>query len=281
MHREHFVLIDEPIPGYRVCNAVSVKNGRTMASTEMVAEEVPVALVYNGISHAVMLATPSCLEDFAVGFSLTEQIVFSQAEIFDIDTVVGSEGIEVHLTIAGDRTYALKEKRRSMAGRTGCGICGAENIAHAIRHPKPLSRSIDVTASSVHAGFMELSKRQSLHQMTGAVHAAAFVTPSGNVQLVREDVGRHNALDKLIGALAIKGIDAGAGMALVTSRASYEMVQKTVSAGISLLAAISAPTALAVSLAVESGLTLLGFARGNQYVVYSHAERVRERDEIG
>ncbi|MBU6460541.1 MAG: formate dehydrogenase accessory sulfurtransferase FdhD [Proteobacteria bacterium] len=267
--------------GYRPCRAISVAGGKAKASEEYVAEEVPVAMVYNGISHAVMLATPSDLEDFAVGFSLTEEIVVSRDEIFDINTDYGSGGIEVKLTIAGDRMRFLKEKRRNLTGRTGCGICGAENLAHALRHPRPLSRQIEVQGDAVHAAFDELSQLQQLHHITGAVHAAAFATAKGQVQVVREDVGRHNALDKLIGALAFLDLDAGSGMALITSRASYEMVQKSVTAGISLLAAISAPTSLAVRMAGESGLTLLGFTRNRQHVVYSHAERVIEKEEKG
>jgi len=279
---ELFTLVEPPTTsGYKICKAVSVIDGRVETSDEMVAEEVPVALVYNGISHAVMLATPSHLEDFAVGFSLTENIVASRADIFDINVEYGVDGIEVHLTIAGDCVFALKEKRRSLTGRTGCGICGAENIAHALRRPQPLSSNIRVFSASVHAAFRELSEFQRLHHLTGAVHAAAFASADGHVQLVREDIGRHNALDKLIGALAINGTDAGSGMVLVTSRASYEMAHKSISAGISLLAAISAPTSLAVKLADESGLTLMGFTRGSQHVVYSHAKRILEKEKIG
>jgi FdhD protein len=168
----------------------------------------------------------------------------------------------------------LKEKRRSMAGRTGCGLCGAENLQHVVRHPASVGRGCHITSQALHGAFRQLSGRQELQAITGAVHAAAWATTAGEVLYVEEDVGRHNALDKLIGTLARQKVAVESGFVLVTSRASYEMVQKTASFGISLLAAISAPTGLAIDLALETGLTLIGFTRNGSHVVYANFHRL-------
>ena len=242
---------------------------------EIVAEEVAVALVYNGISHAVMMATPCDLEDFARGFSLTERIVERPSEIYDIEVEPAGRGIEVRLEIAAQRMAGLQERRRSLAGRTGCGLCGAENLAQVVRHPAPLGAGCMISPVAVHRAFAQLTARQPIQALTGAVHAAAWADASGQVLLVQEDVGRHNALDKLIGALATQAVDVSHGFAIVTSRASYEMVQKAASYGITLLAAISAPTGLAIDLARETGLTLLGFTRQDSHVIYANPQRIQ------
>lgn len=259
-------------------NTVQVKrwvDGRQYApSTDCVAEEVPVALVYNGISHAVMLATPNDLEAFGVGFSLTEGIIHQVSEMRAVEVAAACGGIEVQMEIPPQRFALLKEKRRSLAGRTGCGLCGAESLTHVIRHPPPVQSPLKISASLLHAAFRQLSAQQLLQSQTGAVHAAAWATESGSITRVVEDVGRHNALDKLIGFLAIDKTDVQAGFAIVTSRASYEMVQKAASFGIGLLAAISAPTALAIRLAQETSLTLVGFTREESHVVYANETRI-------
>jgi len=239
-----------------------------------VAEEVPVALEYNGISHAVMLATPSDLEDFALGFSLTEGILLSPDELYSCDIVGDSNGIHIQMEIASERMFCLKERRRTLAGRTGCGLCGTETLAQAIRMPAQVHSTASFSAEILHAAFLQMEKMQALQQQTGATHAAAWLASDGKVTLIREDIGRHNALDKLIGALHRQHIDIASGAAIVTSRASYEMVQKTTSAGIGMLAAVSAPTALAVRIAQMTGMTLIGFVWSRGHVVYTHPNRL-------
>lgn len=255
----------------RVCNW---KNGVAVPRNDTVAEEVPVALIYNGISHAVMLATPADLEDFALGFSLTEGIVDIPGEIYGTEIVETDNGIRVELDIASERFQYLKERRRNLTGRTGCGLCGTDSLSQAIRVPSPVGSNPSFSAALIHEGFDQMNALQILKKRTGATHAAAWLDKNGHVGLIREDVGRHNALDKLIGALFREKLDRFAGAALVTSRASYEMVQKCASAGIGMLAAVSAPTALAIRMASESNLTLLGFVRENGYTVYTHPQRL-------
>lgn len=243
---------------------------------DAVAEEVPVALEYNGISHAVMLASPADLEDFALGFSLSEGILKSRSELYDCDIVECCDGWQVQMTIAGERFHALKDRRRNLTGRTGCGLCGAETLAQAIRRPAPARGHAVFSSESLHAGMRAMASRQRLQQDTGATHAAAWMDAGGEICLVREDVGRHNALDKLIGAMAAARMDFAGGAALITSRASYEMVQKAATMGVGLLAAISAPTGLAVRLAEQSNVTLVGFVRERSHVVYSGSQRLAQ-----
>lgn len=257
-----------------VCRTTVLRLNGDAAETcdDHVVEEVPVALVYNGISHAVMLATPDNLEDMALGFSLTEGILESPAELYGVEVVPGCQGLEVHLEIASRRFMALKERRRTLAGRTGCGLCGVESLDAVARPQRALQRGLLLPVAAVARALDQLPDWQQLHRITGAVHGAAWVDALGNIHTLREDVGRHNALDKLVGWLAKRRIDPAGGFVLTSSRASYEMVQKCVAAGIGCLVAISAPTGLAVRLAEESGLTLAGFARGNRLVIYSHPE---------
>ena len=242
--------------------------------TDVVAEEVPVALEYNGISHAVMLASPQDLEDFALGFSLSEGILQNASELFDCELVAHADGIEVQLQIATERFVALKDKRRNITGRTGCGLCGAETLQQAIRHPPPVSSTAHFSGAALHAGMAAMQARQPMQQQSGATHAAAWMNRDGEIELVREDVGRHNALDKLIGALARQRCDLSSGAVLITSRASYELVQKAATLGIGFLAAISAPTNLAIQLATSTNVTLVGFMRKNGHVVYAHPQRI-------
>ncbi|HAT31335.1 MAG TPA: formate dehydrogenase accessory sulfurtransferase FdhD [Janthinobacterium sp.] len=242
-------------------------------ASDMVAEEVPVALVFNGVSHAVMMVTPLDLEDFAVGFSLSERIIGSAADIYDIECVHGAAGIELRLTIAGACFARLKEARRSLTGNTGCGVCGLESLAALDLAPAPVSARTEVARSALLRAFEALPALQPANALTGAMHAAAWVDADGAILTVREDVGRHNALDKLIGALA-RGGPRRPGFAIMSSRASYELVQKAARADIGLLATISAPTALAVRMAEQAGICLIGFARRQGCVVYSHAERL-------
>ena len=239
-----------------------------------VAEEMPVAFSYHGIPHVVMLATPRDLEDLGVGFTFTEALVESAAEIRGVEAVALEESCELRLTIAPERFSALLQRQRNLTGRTGCGLCGTETIEQAIRHPAPVGAGVSLSATELHQSLQELKTRQPVNARVGSVHAAAWCQPGAGVQLVREDVGRHNALDKVIGALLRSRTEASAGYLLISSRASYEMVQKAATAGVTLLAAISAPTALAIKLADECGLTLVGFARDDSHVVYTHPQRM-------
>ncbi|MGB7194417.1 MAG: formate dehydrogenase accessory sulfurtransferase FdhD [Collimonas pratensis] len=268
------------LPEYSSSAEVAVErwdNGAVSSrSHDMVAEEVPVALEYNGISHAVMMASPADLEDFALGFSLTEGILQDRSELFDCEIVAAEDGIQVQMQIATERFVALKEKRRNLTGRTGCGLCGAETLQQAVRKPAPVASQARFSAAAIYAAMAEMQKRQHLQQVTGATHAAAWLQADGHVGLVREDVGRHNALDKLIGGLMQQNppADFASGAVLITSRASYEMVQKAASMGCGFIVAVSAPTALAIRLAEQAGVTLLGFVRQPGHVVYAHPQRL-------
>lgn len=244
------------------------------AQADHLAEETPVALEFNGISHATMLATPADLEDFAVGFSLSEGIIDSVADVRGIDVLPQCDGIVVQVEISSACEARLKSRRRAMAGRTGCGLCGVETLPEVLRPVDPVPAGAPLAIGAVLRAMGAMRARQALHDLTGATHAAGWADADGTVALVREDVGRHNALDKLVGALARQAMPAGGGMVLVSSRASFEMVQKTASAGVGVLAAVSAPTALAVRLADSAGIALLGFLRGDDATLYSHPERI-------
>lgn len=263
------------------------KNGVLTEALDKIAEETPIALIYNGISHAVMLATPQDLEDFALGFSLSEGILQDKSELYDIEIVAQEQGIELRLYVATEAFVKLKEKRRNLVGRTGCGLCGAESLEQALRlpemikidslqpniHAAPRASFEKIKATNILKSFHAIQAKQALQQATGATHACAWVSENGEVELVREDVGRHNAMDKLLGALA-KNPAVGNGFVLTSSRASVEMVQKVAVAGYNILAAISAPTGLAVRIAEAYGVTLVGFLRDQQFVIYTHADRI-------
>lgn len=250
------------------------RNGERLVSADVLAVEVPVALEYNGISHVVMLASPNDLEDFALGFSLTEGIIAQPSELYEVEVETREDGLLVHLQIASERFVALKERRRNMTGRTGCGLCGTEALDQVRRVVAPVTHRRHFADQQLMAGMRAMQALQPLQQQSGATHAAAWMDAEGQVVLVREDVGRHNALDKLIGALVTRQTDLNAGALLITSRASYEMVQKAAIMNIGLIAAISAPTSFAVSLAESSGVTLIGFMRDHSYVIYTHPDRL-------
>jgi formate dehydrogenase accessory protein FdhD len=289
--------------------------GRSEHAQDRVAEEVPVALVYHGVPHVVMLATPSDLEDYAVGFTLSEGLVASASEIQSVEVVslgvTGTSGkadpanaagsasmagaavagapgahaasgaaasaahaFEVRIAIAAERFSDLLQRRRNLTGRTGCGLCGTETLDQAMRPVSKVAGDLQVCVRDLHDALGRLESMQPVNSTTGSVHAAAWALPGKGIQFVREDVGRHNALDKAIGALVRSGSDVKAGYMLITSRASYEMVQKSATAGIALLAAVSAPTALAIRIAEQTQLTLIGFARRDRHVVYTHPQRL-------
>lgn len=263
-------------PTSAVLPVLRVRRETAAMMDDAVIEEVPVALVYNGISQAVMLASPADLEDFALGFSLGEGILAHRRELYDLEVRNTCHGISVEMEIAPQRFLALKERRRNLAGRTGCGLCGVESLAEVSRMPDALPPEAGhfPDLAAIEASLRQLPDWQSLHRQTGAAHGAAWADLHGNILCCREDVGRHNALDKLIGALARGEQTRPPGFAVVTSRASYEMVQKAASAGISTLVAISAPTALAIRQAETLGMLLIGFARPGQLVAYSRRDRL-------
>ena len=265
-----------PLPAGAVRRNVDRHRGGAMVRVAAaIAEEIPVALIYNERPHAVMLATPADYEDFALGFSLSEAIIDSAAEFEGVEVVPALAGVELRVRVPQARAAVLDERVRQLTGRTGCGLCGAQTLDAAIRHPPAVAEPALTDTTALQRALAELKDRQTINVATGATHAAAWASSSGRVELVREDVGRHNALDKLIGAMLATHVDVRAGFVVVTSRASYEMVMKSATIGIGILAAISAPTALAIALAEEANVTLIGFARPEGYSVYAHAQRVR------
>lgn len=241
-----------------------------------VAVEVPVALTYNKRSHVVMMVTPTALEDFAIGFSLTEGIIGQPSDILEISVIERENGLEVAMAVNEDCFERLADQRRNLVGRTGCGLCGAESLDQAMRGPSVVGSHLSVTAGALQSAILSLNAHQPLQVVTGAVHGAAWCKTDGEILVLREDVGRHNALDKLIGFLFRTGFDPSEGFALVSSRASYEMVYKSASAGIEVLVSVSAPTALAIDFAHRSGMTLVGFARPGRHNVYTFESRITD-----
>ena len=268
----------------RAAAAVRVDENSASAVVEQIAEEAPIALVYNGVPHVVVMASPAYLEDLALGFSLSEGVIKSVAELGGIEIVPEQTGYSIYLSIPPERVAAIAQRRRNMTARTGCGVCGAETIEQAMRNvPVVAAPGVGgaqrVTRRAIADAMQQLPALQSLNAATGATHAAAWANLDGRLQLVREDVGRHNALDKLIGARAAGGVDTAQGFVVITRRASYEMVQKAAMASIGLLAAVSAPTALAVRIAREARVTLAGFVRGDRCMVYADQARRLTKNE--
>lgn len=260
--------------GFRELEVLRVDEGACAVRTDRVVAEAPVALVYNGVSFAVMLATPCDLGDFALGFALTEGIVANAGEFELVDTLATARGITLQALIPPARFDALQRRRRSLAGRSGCGLCGIESLEDAVRPLPPVTSALRLDRAHIAAGMRLLAAHQPLNTRTGGAHAAAFIA-SGGQTLVREDVGRHNALDKLAGAMAQDcNVCAAEGFLAITSRASWEIVHKAAHAGIALIAAISAPTSLAIEAADAAGITLIAFARDDAMNVYTHAGRV-------
>ena len=256
-------------------SVLRVRDGEQTIANDVIAVEVPVALEYNGISHVVMLASPADLENFALGFSLSEGIIQQASELYACEVESTEAGWLVHLEIAAERFMLLKQRRRNLAGRTGCGLCGTESLEQVTRCTTAVMHRHHFAEASIVNGMQAMQNLQPLQKQSGATHAAAWMNAQGNVEFVREDVGRHNALDKLIGVMAEHQLDFSAGVLLITSRASYEMVQKAAIMNVGVIAAISAPTSFAVELAEKTGVTLMGFMRDQSYVVYTHADRVR------
>lgn len=248
--------------------------GEQTRDNDPVVVEVPVALVYNGLSHAVMMATPEHLEDLALGFSLSEGLLRDRDQLLGVDLVHRDKGVEVAMEITSEPFAALKKRRRNLTGRSGCGLCGVESLEQAVSEPVPVRADVSLENAALQRALDGLARVQVLKQQTGGVHGAAWCDVQGNILLVREDVGRHNALDKLLGAMARRNREPG--FVLLTSRIGYEMVAKAAACDIPVLAAVSAPTSLAVELAVSAGLTLVAFVQPGRQVVYSGEQRIRE-----
>ncbi|SIQ66548.1 FdhD protein [Rhizobium sp. RU35A] len=251
------------------------RQGQMADGHRIVPEEVPIAFSYGGSTHAVMMATPADLVDFAYGFSLAEEIIASAADILDVEPVEADAGIDVQVTLKDQSADALTARRRRMAGPVGCGLCGIESIEQAARAVARVPEGrLHLTPAMVADAVRELGDGQNLNRETRAVHAAGFYRPGRGIAAIREDVGRHNALDKLCGAVIRAGLKPADGVVVVTSRLSVEMVQKTALLGCSCLVAVSAPTALAIETAEEAGITLIGIARGDEFEVFTRPDRL-------
>lgn len=254
---------------------IAWRGGHTSSTSRLIAEESAIALTYNGSTHAVMMGTPADLEDFGVGFSLTEGIIARASEIASIELISNELGMEVRMWLNGDRAATLAARRRAISGPVGCGLCGIESLEQACRAPSRVEGpGLAFHARDLLHAMQALSPLQTLNQHTRSVHAAAFWHPRAGITLVREDVGRHNALDKLAGAIVSEGRSASDGAVLLTSRVSVEMVQKAAMIGAPVIVAVSAPTALAIRTADEAGITLLAIARDDGYGVFTHPRRV-------
>lgn len=239
-----------------------------------VAQEVPVALIYNGTPHAVMMATPADLEDFAFGFSLSEGIIGTASDIEEIAISEVNAGVTVNMWIPEHQHALLADQKRTMAGRSGCGLCGIESLENAVRPLKQIQSDVTFSVDHIRAGLRALDEKQLINAETKSVHAAAWADAKGQVRFLREDIGRHNALDKVVGAIARGDTDGAGGFLYLTSRCSYEMVQKANTLGVPLIVAISAPTALALDLATENKMTIIGIARDDAMTIFSGPDRI-------
>jgi len=249
------------------------RRGVISAGLRTLPEETAIALTYNRVSFAVMMATPLDLEDFATGFSLSEGIIDSATDITELEILPVETGIECRMSLTPARREALESRRRKIAGPVGCGLCGIDSLEQAVRPARPVESLLRMQANMIAEGFARMAALQVLNQQTRAVHAAAFLNPDGKI-IVREDVGRHNALDKLIGTVARSGADGAHGAVLLTSRISIELIQKTAMLGTPILAAISVPTARAVREAEAAGLTLIAVARDDGFEIFTHPGRI-------
>jgi FdhD protein len=250
------------------------RDGRLVEGTRLIPEETALALTYNGGTYAVMMGTPQDLLDFAIGFSLSEGIVQSPDDVQSLDVIELEDGIELRMWLSSEKAALLSERRRHVTGPTGCGLCGIESIAEAVRPAAVVAQGRSFSPREIMAAIASIAPLQKINIETRAVHAAAFWTPARSIVALREDVGRHSALDKLAGALAQQKIDASEGMVLLTSRVSVEMVQKTAAIGAPLMVAVSAPTALAVRTAEAAGITLAAIARSDGFEIFAHPERI-------
>jgi len=257
------------------------RDGHPGEGTRLIPEETAIALTYNGGTYAVMMGSPQNLQDFAIGFSLSEGIVQSPEEIETLDIVELDDGIELRMWLKPSRAELVNERRRHIAGPTGCGICGVESIAEAVRPAAIVPKGRTFAPSEIMAAMASMTVLQQINIQTRAVHAAAFWTPARGLVALREDVGRHNALDKLAGALTQERVCTSEGLVLLTSRVSVEMVQKTAAIGAPLMVAVSAPTALAVRTADTAGITLAAIARADGFEIFTHPQRIAVTQHTG
>lgn len=274
MSKQNRATHPSPLPAGVVERVVHRPPHITHATPDFLAEEVPVALVYNGISHVVMMASPKDLELFAIGFSLSEGIIDHPQEIYGMDVVKACNGLEVQIELSSRRFMGLKERRRALAGRTGCGVCGVEQLNDIGKPVMPLPFTQTFNLANLDKALEHLNDVQPIGQLSGCTHAAAWVLPSGDIIGGHEDVGRHVALDKLLGRRARENDVWQQGAALVSSRASYEMVQKAAMCGVEILFAVSAATTLAVEVAERCNLTLVGFCKPGRATIYTHSQRL-------
>lgn len=274
MSKQNRATHPSPLPAGVVERVVHRPPHITHGTPDFLAEEVPVALVYNGISHVVMMASPKDLELFAIGFSLSEGIIDHPQEIYGIDVVKACNGLEVQIELSSRRFMGLKERRRALAGRTGCGVCGVEQLNDIGKPVTPLPFTQTFNLANLDKALEHLNHVQPIGQLSGCTHAAAWVLPSGDIIGGHEDVGRHVALDKLLGRRARESDVWQQGAALVSSRASYEMVQKAAMCGVEILFAVSAATTLAVEVAERCNLTLVGFCKPGRATIYTHSQRL-------
>lgn len=264
-----------PRPALARISRLAHRANGTTAANRMVPEETPVAFSFAGTTHAVMMASPADFEDFALGFSLTEGIISSPQEVEAIEVQDQGAGIDIQIRLKDSANTRFEARRRRLAGPVGCGLCGIESIEEAMRSVDKVGQSkLTLTAADIVRSVRLLSKVQPLHAETGAVHAAGFYLPGEGISLAREDVGRHNALDKLAGAMASAGIKGASGAVVITSRVSVEMVQKTAAIGAPFIIAVSAPTALAIRTAQEAGITLVALVRGDEFDIFTHPDRI-------
>jgi len=262
-----------PPPSRRMAR-VQLRDGAVSEGMRAVPEETPVALTFNGTTHAVMMASPTQIRAFALGFALTEGIAAAPADILSIEEIASEDGIEARLWIAEDKMRTLSARRRALAGPTGCGLCGVESLAEAVKPAARVTSSLRLSPDQVLAAMAGLGPLQSLNHETRAVHAAAYAEPGAGIRAVAEDVGRHNALDKLVGLCVEAGFDTARGLLLLTSRVSIEMVQKASVLGVGIIAAVSAPTALAIRTAEAAGITLCAVVRADGFEIFTHPGRI-------
>lgn len=258
----------KPREGLAERAVLDLQGGQSQARQDHLAEEVPVAISYDDAAFAVMMASPGDLEDFAIGFSLTERGLGTD-DVLEVSIRPELEGWRINLRTR----HPVAAPTRTLPGRSGCGVCGSRELEDVLRQPRQVGQGIQVAAHALERALEGLQARQPLNAATGALHAAGWFDEAGELRLVREDIGRHNALDKLVGAMLRQGVSPAQGFAVITSRASYEITMKAAAAGMPFIAAMSAPTALAVDLARACGLTLVGFARPGRQVIYSHPQR--------
>jgi FdhD protein len=262
-----------PPPARRVARA-QVRDDTVSDGARAVPEETPVAFTFNGTTHAVMMASPTDIADFALGFALTEGIVAAAEEIESLDVIVVEDGIEARMWIAPQKMARLAARRRALAGPTGCGLCGVESLAEAVKPAAHVTAATRFTSAEILAAMAAMAPAQTLNHETRAVHGAAYYEPGAGLLALAEDVGRHNALDKLVGASARLGLDPGRGVLLLTSRVSIEMVQKACVLGVGVIAAVSAPTSLAIRTAEAAGITLCAVVRADGFEIFTHPQRI-------